>query len=89
REVQCDEIARSKSRLTELLGRSPESFAYPFGLHTSETVQIVRETGFKRACACMDHAVRQQSEMHRLTRADLGDLDGDAFARKWREAVNW
>lgn len=84
---QHQEIAGNKARLEAIVGRPVESFAYPYGLHTSRTVELVREAGYQRACACMGHAVRNSSEMHRLTRTELGDLDGDAFARALREAV--
>jgi peptidoglycan/xylan/chitin deacetylase (PgdA/CDA1 family) len=87
--VQEEEIVRSKARVEEILGKSVDAFAYPFGLHTAETVRAVREAGFTRACACLGHAVRHGSESLRLTRADLGDCDGDRFARRLSEAVGW
>lgn len=81
------EIAGNKARLEVIVGRRVESFAYPYGLHSARTVELVREAGYRRACACMGHAVRNSSEMYRITRTELGDLDGDAFARALREAV--
>ena len=86
---QREEIVTSKRRLEGVLGRPVESFAYPFGLHTPETVEMVREAGFARACICAGHAVRYRSERYRLTRADLGNLGGDAFAAALRRAVRW
>jgi peptidoglycan/xylan/chitin deacetylase (PgdA/CDA1 family) len=88
-DVQRDEIVRSQARLQNVLGRPVESFAYPFGLHTPETVRLLRDAGFSRACACMGHSVRSTSEPLRLTRIDLGDCDGDDFARLLRESVAW
>lgn len=88
-ELQDDEIRRSKQRMESLLSRPVESFAYPFGMHTEKTLQLVRDAGFKQACACLKHAVQYRSELHRLGRADLGDLDGDQFAKMLREAVTW
>ncbi len=87
--AQREEIAMSKRRLEGVLGRPVESFAYPFGLHTTETVDLVREAGFARACICAGHPVRYRSERYRLTRADLGNLGGDAFAAVLRRAVSW
>jgi peptidoglycan/xylan/chitin deacetylase (PgdA/CDA1 family) len=88
-EVQRDEVVTSKLRLETILGRPVDSFAYPFGLHTAQTVEVVRQAGFTRACACLWHAVRHESEPLRLTRADLGDLDGPTFSDVLRAAVRW
>src|SRR5262249_25170810 len=42
RGVQLDEIGSSASALAELLGHPPRAFAYPFGAHSPETVEIAR-----------------------------------------------
>ncbi len=79
------EIERSKTELEQLLGHSVTSFAYPYGDYTAETVAIVREAGFTRACSTIAHSVRQQSDCFQLPRVVVADWDGDEFERqlKW------
>lgn len=78
--VQEREILESKLQLEAILGRSVSSFSYPYGLHTDETVEIVRRTGFGNACACLDHTVRRSSDSFRMPRLVVGDWPGDVFA---------
>lgn len=45
------EIVRSKREMEERLGRSVESFAYPFGYYSTAVRRLVWESGFTSACA--------------------------------------
>jgi peptidoglycan/xylan/chitin deacetylase (PgdA/CDA1 family) len=46
-----EEIAQCKRILEQRLGQEVESFAYPFGYHTTTTQRLVREAGYTSACA--------------------------------------
>jgi len=43
------EIQKSKSVMTDLLGKDVNGFAYPAGFKSDEIVQLVKDTGFKYA----------------------------------------
>lgn len=82
--AQRDEIQRGKILLEEILGRPVTSFAYPHGSrsdYTTETVTIVREAGFTCACSVLFDAVWQGTDYYQLPRVNVGDWDGDTFAR--------
>lgn len=86
--VQRDEIVSSKARLEEIVGRPVTSFSYPYGLHTDETVQIVREAGFACSCACMDKVVKQSSDLFRLPRLMVENWSGEVFEARLQEWLN-
>lgn len=84
--LQRDEIRRSKSYLEEILGYPVTSFAYPHGSRTDETVALVREAGYARACASLGNVVRRRTDRFQLPRVEVRDWDGETFARRLR---NW
>jgi glycosyltransferase involved in cell wall biosynthesis/peptidoglycan/xylan/chitin deacetylase (PgdA/CDA1 family)/SAM-dependent methyltransferase len=82
---QREEIQRSKKLLEELLGHTVVSFAYPYGGerdYTNETVALVREAGFTRACSTFRAPVSLASDRFQLPRFLVEDWDGDQFARQ-------
>ncbi len=48
------EVAGSRQRLEDELGRAVRSFAYPHGYHSRSVVDAVRSAGFDSACAVND-----------------------------------
>jgi peptidoglycan/xylan/chitin deacetylase (PgdA/CDA1 family) len=83
--TQRDEIQGSKTHLEEILGRSVNSFSYPYGsrsAYTAETVTIVREAGFTCACSNFADAVWQGSDSFQLPRVLVRDWDGEEFAHR-------
>lgn len=86
-DAQRAEIGGSRSRLEDVLGRTVDGFAYPYGSrpsYTAETVSLVREAGFTHACASFAGVVRRGTEHFQLPRAVVRDWDGDEFARRLR-----
>ena len=80
---QREEIVQSKARLEDLLGRPVMSFAYPHGDYTAETVSIVREVGFARACSfTFAGLVHPSTDPFRLPRVQIQDWDGEELARR-------
>ena len=65
--LQRDEIQRSKARLEEILDCSVNSFAYPYGSLTAETVSVVRDAGFICACSSLNNVVRRGTDHFRRT----------------------
>jgi peptidoglycan/xylan/chitin deacetylase (PgdA/CDA1 family) len=84
-DLQRDEIRVSKFTLEELLGHPVTSFAYPHGMphdYTFETVAMVREAGFARACSAFEGVVEQSTDAFELPRYGVEDWDGQEFT-KW------
>jgi peptidoglycan/xylan/chitin deacetylase (PgdA/CDA1 family) len=89
--VQRDEITGSKRTLEETLGRSVTSFAYPFGgpeHYSADSVALVKEAGFARACSTSPGLVQRDSDVFQLPRVIVNDCDGDAFEARLRAAFS-
>jgi len=80
--AQQREIERGKSALEELLDRPVTSFAYPHGDLSHETIRLVREAGFLRACTSRAGMVRQHRDPFTLPRFSAGNWDGNEFAKQ-------
>jgi peptidoglycan/xylan/chitin deacetylase (PgdA/CDA1 family) len=81
-DLQRQEIQQGKARLEEILGHPVKSFAYPYGDFAPETVALVEEAGFERACSTVSAKVEVKCDRFQLPRVEVLDWDGDAFARK-------
>jgi peptidoglycan/xylan/chitin deacetylase (PgdA/CDA1 family) len=79
--LQREEIRRSRAHLEEMLNRPVTSFAYPHGSYTSETLAVVRETGFSSACSSDTSVLRQGTDAFQLPRICVRDWDSETFAR--------
>ena len=82
---QRREIAKSKARLEQILGRPVTSFAYPYGKphdYTAETIDIVRRTGFGCVCSTFAGVVRLSSDPFQLPRVYVRNWDGDRLAQR-------
>jgi peptidoglycan/xylan/chitin deacetylase (PgdA/CDA1 family) len=80
--LQRDEILRSKATLEEMLKHPVNSFSYPYGNYTSQTVAIIRESGFTCACSTAPRAVERGADRFQLPRIEVQDWDGEEFARQ-------
>ena len=77
------EIEAGKGALESMIGRRVESFAYPFGRpgdYTVETMHLVREAGFVRACVNQAGVVDRSTDRFVLPRLYVRDWNGDEFA---------
>jgi peptidoglycan/xylan/chitin deacetylase (PgdA/CDA1 family) len=79
---QRKEIQENKTRLEEILGHSVSSFAYPYGDYSPETLSLVQEAGFTRACSTISAGVTQKNDRFQLPRVEILDWDGEEFARR-------
>lgn len=80
--AQEQEIERGKAELERAIDRPVTSFAYPHGDYSRETVPLVREAGFRRACSTRSELVGPGSPRFELPRFSVGDWDGDEFAKQ-------
>jgi peptidoglycan/xylan/chitin deacetylase (PgdA/CDA1 family) len=80
---QRDEIQASKSHLAELTGRPVESFSYPHGDFSEQTVGLVRAAGFRTACTTHSTPVAGGNEDPlTLPRVQVGDWDAETLERE-------
>jgi peptidoglycan/xylan/chitin deacetylase (PgdA/CDA1 family) len=86
---QREEVAGSRHLLEQITGRPVESFAYPHGTHddyTSETVAIVADCGFRRACVAEGGLLRNTASPFELSRLMVEDWSSDEFERRLHDA---
>jgi peptidoglycan/xylan/chitin deacetylase (PgdA/CDA1 family) len=81
---QREEIEQSKTYLEDILEKPVVSFAYPHGNYSQETVALVKQAGFTRACTTNNGTVRHNSNFSdfELSRVVVEDCDGDEFAKR-------
>ncbi len=76
------EIAGSRRRCEEILGRPVVSFAYPFGELDAECREEVRRAGFRLACSTVPGPVRRDSARFALPRVTVGAWSGEELLRR-------
>ncbi|MDQ3535826.1 MAG: polysaccharide deacetylase family protein [Bacteroidota bacterium] len=81
-DIQRQEILQGKIFLEDVLEKPIETFSYPFGDFTKETVPLVREAGFSCACTTVSDIVRKQNTIYELPRLEVINWDGETFERK-------
>ena len=59
-----------------------DSFSYPYGQHTDSTAQIVEQTGFACACACLEKSATIHSPLFRLPRRMVRNWNAQQFAKR-------
>ena len=76
---QSAEIVGSRQKLTAILGSRVDTFSYPYGNVTAETVNIVKSAGFEMALTVETHAVEVGANQFQLGRFEVGDWEGEEF----------
>ena len=76
---QTAEITGSRQKLEVILGGPVDTFSYPYGNLTSDTVEIVKAAGFEIALTTDGKAVDVGANPFRLGRFGVGDWDGEEF----------
>lgn len=87
-DAQRAEIAGGKQRVEELIGRSIETFAYPYGTaadFTAETAEVVRSTGFRAAVTTVPGYCEPDDEVFQLRRCAVFDYEMSTFKQKLEE----
>ena len=81
-----EELNRSQKRFSEIFGRTPDIFAYPYG-ETSQKIQtMVKKIGFLAAFGQHSGAFDQTSEMFNLPRFSMNE--NYAGIKRFRLAAN-
>lgn len=79
---QRAEIQTGKDQLEAILGQPIESFAYPYGDHSADSVRCVREIGFKCACAVTIGTIRHGADAYSIPRFPIFNWRGRDFAHR-------
>ena len=69
------EIKESKEIIGERLGRTVRSFAYPYGLLTDETRNLVKESGYSIACTTRSGFNNKKADPYALRRIEVYGTD--------------
>ena len=75
------EICGSIERCEALTGRSPRTFAYPFGDYDEESRALVEECGFACACTTERRPVGPRDRPSKLPRVGMGNWDIELTSR--------
>ncbi|RAP74673.1 polysaccharide deacetylase family protein [Paenibacillus montanisoli] len=80
---QTDEIAGSKAALEKHLSKPVQAIAYPYGLRSFETVNIVKDSGYVYGFTFDDGMTTSSQDPYLLKRLFIsGEMDAAAFAGK-------
>jgi peptidoglycan/xylan/chitin deacetylase (PgdA/CDA1 family) len=83
------EIESSKRTLEDRLGVPVKFFAYPFGRYDDTARQLVRDAGYRAACATAPGFLTRDADNYRLCRLEIAGTDSvRAFSRKVMFGVN-
>ena len=77
REAKAAEIAGSRRRCEEILGRKVDTFAYPYGELDEEACEEARRAGFRLACSTVKGPVRPDSPRYALPRTTVKPWSGE------------
>jgi peptidoglycan/xylan/chitin deacetylase (PgdA/CDA1 family) len=82
---QYAEIAGSRQRLEGMLRSRVNSFSYPYGNFTPETIDIVKTAGFEVALTSETNLVEVGSNQFQLGRLEVSDCGGEEFNQQLSE----
>jgi len=66
-----EEMRGSKETVENMLGKSADFFAYPYGSFSERTLQIARERGFRAAVTVREGTVAPGEDLFRLPRVSI------------------
>jgi len=82
---QREEIFGCRSELESACGLPVVSFSYPFGSppdFTADTIEMVRQAGFVRACTTSPMVVSPSTQRFEIPRFQVGDWGREEFSRR-------
>ena len=82
REGKRWEVVESRRACAEIVGKLPDSFAYPNGQYDADSLEAVRGAGFSNACTVRAAPVTPGSARLELPRIHVRNWNGEEFARR-------
>jgi peptidoglycan/xylan/chitin deacetylase (PgdA/CDA1 family) len=79
---QRSEILGGRGFLEELTGRPVDTFAYPHGRHTADSIEALRRGGFAAACTTREAAVQPKCDPLLLPRMVVKNWNAAEFAAR-------
>lgn len=86
KDIQQTEIKGCKEFLDDNLNRNHLSIAYPYGNYNSDTLDVVKELGFRGAFTTDPGPVTIRSDVYRLGRFQVRNQTGEQFKK---QIDNW
>jgi peptidoglycan/xylan/chitin deacetylase (PgdA/CDA1 family) len=87
--LQAEEIQQSKKQIERLIESTVTSFAYPHGEYAKETLAVVKEAGFARACTTLARAVHSNMDLFELPRFQVENWDGNEFEKRLKRWLHY
>jgi peptidoglycan/xylan/chitin deacetylase (PgdA/CDA1 family) len=84
-DVQRFEVEGSKSQLEEVINHQVETFAYPHGEYSKQTLAVLREAGFHCACSTAPEILKEKLDPLQLPRFQAMDWSGEEFLKRISE----
>lgn len=81
KEKQRDEITSNKQFLECIAGKAIDLFAYPSGNYNVDTVEVLKELGFKGSFTTYSGSNYNREDAYRLKRLQVTNRDGSSFSR--------
>lgn len=79
----ADEVSGARDELSQAMGFSINSFAYPYGLFNDQVVDAVKDAGYKIACTTRSGWAMKNTDVLRIKRLSVYAQDDlSSFARK-------
>ncbi len=84
-QTQRQEIEQSKMQLEKILGRPVDTFAYPHGEYSNDTITILRDAGFRCSCSTVPQIIKKEMDPFELPRFQALNWNGDEFSKQLQE----
>lgn len=84
-DVQRNEIEQSKADLEQMLRHPVNSFSYPYGDYTPQTVTLAQAAGFMSACTVQAETVWRKTHPLLLPRFEIQNWPGTAFEKRLKQ----
>lgn len=81
-EEQVSEIIQCKNGLEVMIGKKIQSFSYPFGNYSRNTIRFIKNAGFNIACSTRNENVNKNDNAYLLPRREVGNWNGPEFESK-------
>ena len=82
---QSAEIDDSRKKLEAILKRSVDTFSYPYGNFSAETVEMVEAAGFEAALTITSKPVVAGDNLFQMGRFGVADWNGEKFQQQLEE----
>ncbi|MFT2009542.1 polysaccharide deacetylase family protein [Pontibacter sp. 13R65] len=87
KEIQQLEIQNNIKSLQQIIGKSIELLAYPYGNYNEETVEIAENLNFNAAFTTEEQAIITKTPAYQMGRFQVANWDREVFSNKLRQWI--